>query len=157
MSEVRERLVRRLEAEGDKTVAFFEALPPESWDLTVYSEGACWSVHQILTHLVSAERDIARLVDHIVEGGDGVAEDFDLDEFNEQQVQQLEKMGPDELLHSFRELRAKTLSMVLQLKAGDLAREGRHPFLGVASVADILKLMYRHTQIHQRELRRALA
>jgi hypothetical protein len=39
----------------------------------------------------------------------------------------------------------------------DLAKQGRHPFLGTASLSDMIKLMYMHNQIHIRDIRRMLA
>jgi hypothetical protein len=37
----------------------------------------------------------------------------------------------------------------------DLAKLGRHPFLGITSLEDIIKMVYRHNQIHMREIRRS--
>jgi len=46
--------------------------------------------------------------------------------------------------------------MVSQFDDPDLEKSGRHPWLGMAQVEEIIKLMYRHNQIHQREIREAL-
>jgi hypothetical protein len=122
----------------------------------VYSEGANWTIHQILAHLVSAESGIRRLVQHILEGGGGVPEDFDLAGYNERKVKELEGKNPDELMVMFSDLRRQTIEMVASLQDTDLQREGRHPWLGLTSVGEILKLMYRHNKIHQRDIRRIL-
>lgn len=157
MSEASERLVRRLQDEGEKTLAFFKAIDPQAWQLQVYSEGANWTVYQVLVHFVSAEQQVSLLVRHIADGGPGVPEDFDLDAYNERQVGKREAQGVAELLSEFAELRRQTVEMVSGFTDADLAREGRHPFLGIAPISDIIKLMYRHNQIHQRDLRRALS
>jgi hypothetical protein len=150
------RLVSRLEDEGQKTCVFFRELQPQDWDKQVYSEGARWRVHQVLAHFVEAEASVARLIAHVVSGGPGVPEDFDLNAYNDRKVARLDEQTPADLIDRFAELRALTIAMVGGFGPGDLEKTGRHPFLGVARVADMLKLMYRHNQIHQRDLRRLL-
>jgi hypothetical protein len=46
--------------------------------------------------------------------------------------------------------------MVAEMDNNDLEIQGRHPFLGVAPLSDIIKLIYRHNQIHIREIRKTL-
>jgi len=45
---------------------------------------------------------------------------------------------------------------VQKMQESDLERKGRHPFLGITTLEEMLKLIYRHTMIHQRDIRRAL-
>ena len=61
------------------------------------------------------------------------------------------------LLAQYEELRRSNANLVSRMQPEDLARVGRHPFLGVASLEEIIKLLYRHNQIHQRDIRRALS
>jgi uncharacterized protein (TIGR03083 family) len=150
------RIVSRLEREGERSLAFFRDLQPEDWDQQVYSEGVGWTVRHVLAHFVESETSIARLVAHIVEGGPGVPEEFDLDSYNEREVARMVERTPKELMEAFSAARAKTIAMVRAFPPAHLEKTGRHPFLGIAPVVDILKLMYRHTMIHQRDLRRTL-
>ena len=150
------RIAERLQNEGEKTVSFFEEIPPESWDQQVYSEGENWRVRDLLTHLVQSERGVSRLVTNIVKGGVGVPEDFDLDRYNQRKVKEIQGHSTVDLIRLFAEYRAQTVDMASQLGGEDLGKGGRHPFLGIAEVGDMLKLMYRHTQLHQRDIRRLL-
>ncbi len=156
MSDKAKKLVERLIKEKAKTLAFFNILKPEDWQADVYSEGAEWTTTEVLAHLVSSEDGVARLIAHIVDGGDGVPVDFDLNRYNERKVNDLEADTPDELLHKFAAYRDKTVGQVAAYTDLELRKRGRHPFLGDAEVEDMVKLMYRHALIHQRELRRAL-
>jgi len=151
-----EKILKRLHSEGEKTEQFFQTIPAENWGLTTYTEGEQWNVQHILTHLVQAEGGVARLVQGIVSGGAGVAEDFDLDAYNQRKVDELQTQPVPALIQAFRERRAQTIAMVTAFSDADLQKTGRHPFLGIAPVEDILKLMYRHTQLHQRDIRRLL-
>lgn len=150
------KLAQKLQVEGQKSHAFFQAIPSQDWQTPIYTEGAAWQVHQILAHFASAEASILQLAQEIVAGQDGLPSDFDLDTYNEQQAAVLALMSREELLQLFLQARSATVAFVEGLQAGDLERQGRHPWLGLAKIEDILKLMYRHNQIHQRDIRRAL-
>jgi hypothetical protein len=150
------RLAERLEGEGKKTIDFFRQLSSEDWSRTVYTEGARWTVLEVLTHFVNAEASVYRLVLNIVDGGEGVPDDFDLDRYNERKVAQHQAKEIEALLADFADLRRRTMVLVQGFSAAELEKKGRHPFLGLARVEDIIKLMYRHNQIHQRDIRRQL-
>lgn len=154
MVDTPQRLVERLLDEGEKTCHFFEAIPAVDWDIQVYSDGGQWRIRQILAHFVATEASLQKLVKNILDGGEGAPQDFDLNRFNESRVSRLEGTPPSELLASFYELRQQTVQLVAQIPPEDLLRTGRHPFLGVASLEEIIKLMYRHNQIHQRDIRK---
>ncbi len=137
-------------------VAFFRALTTQQLEQTLYTDGACWSVRQVLAHLVAAELSMTRLVESIVAGGAGSPEDFDLNRYNEHKVAGLEGVPVGQLLEQFAAARQGSAALARRLSPEDLQKTGRHPFLGVAPVSDILKLMYRHNQIHQRDIRNVL-
>ena len=150
------KLVQRLEASAERTQEFFQAIENEQWYLQVYSEGANWTVQHILAHFVVAEASITRLIRYILQGLPGVPEDFDVDSFNEREVSCFSKLPVDMVLERFIERRAETIQMVSQLQDDDLEKQGRHPWFGMASIGDMIKLMYRHNQIHQRDIRRTI-
>ncbi len=156
MADTVEKIIERLQDEGEKTVSFFRALPEDAWSLQVYTDGEQWQVRDLFIHLVQAEHAIARLVETILEGHAGVPENFDLNEYNHRKVHEMENLPLDYLVPLFSERRAKTIAMVRKMDDFDLDLQGRHPFLGIAPISEILKLMYRHTQLHQRDIRKLL-
>lgn len=156
MTDTPQRLVDRLLEEGDKSRQFFEAIPATGWDLQVYSDGGQWRIRQILAHFVAAEASLQKLIKNILDGGEGTPQGFDLNRYNESRVSRLEGSLPSDLLCQFIELRRQTAQMVAQMKPDDLKRSGRHPFLGIASLEEIIKLMYLHNQIHQRDIRKRI-
>lgn len=152
-----EKLAERMLEEGEKTVAFFRPLTSQQIEQTLYTDGACWSVRQVLAHFVAAEISMTRLVEVILAGGPGTPEDFDLNRYNECKVAGMEGASLESLLEQFAAARQASAAMARGLSPEDLQKTGRHPFLGVAPVADILQLMYRHNQIHQRDIRKVMA
>ena len=150
-------LSERMLSEGQKTLEFFRALTPEQWGLTIYTEGSDWAVRDVLAHFVAAESGIARLVENILSGGAGTPEDFNLNAYNERKVAGFKGVSTEELLAQFASLRENSAALARRLSPEDLLKTGRHPWLGVAAIADILKMMYRHNQIHQRDIRRSVS
>ncbi len=156
MTETPERLAERLASESQKTVVFFQALSPAQWDCIVYTAGLVWTARDLLAHFISAERAIGRLVENVCAGGSGAPEGFDIDGFNAADVAKFAGRTSDELLQEFIDSRQATIAMVVQMEPDDLAKNGRHPFLGWVATEDMLKMLYRHDQIHLRDLRRLL-
>ena len=151
-----EKLVEKLISSGRRTRDFFEAIEGDDWYQQVYTEGANWSVHHILAHFVASEASIVRLIKFILQGNPGVPEGFDIDAYNEKEVNCFAKLPNDMVLQRFMERRGETIELVMELTDDDLAVEGRHPWFGITSIEQMIKLMYRHNQIHQRDIRRAL-
>jgi hypothetical protein len=151
-----QRLADKLISGGRKTKDFFENIEGDDWYQQVYSEGGNWAVHQILAHFVASEASIVRLVKYILEGNPGVPENFDIDSYNEREIHCFAKLPNDLILQRFMECRGETIQMVLELSDDDLNTEGRHPWLGIAPVGEMIKLIYRHNQIHQRDIRKTL-
>jgi len=156
MADTSEHLADRLRNEGQKTLEFFGDLTPEQWALTVYTEGTNWGVRQVLAHFVATEVGIALLVKNILAGGPGSPADFNLNEYNERRVAKLTDLSAVELMRQYAENREASAKLVAGMTQADLQRTGQHPFLGVAPLEDIIKMIYRHNQIHQREIRKVL-
>lgn len=154
MTQTCESLFKRLEQDGEKTVAFFNSLSADQWHLPVYNMETEWKVRDVLAHFVSAEASFFELIKDIQAGGSGASEYFDIEAFNQQEVKSLRTATPEHLLVQFQRLRKKTVDLGLGMLPSDLLRVGRHPFLGEASLSDIIKLVYRHNQIHLRDLKR---
>lgn len=157
MPETSQRLTIRLEIEAQKTADFFRSLTDEQMNQTVYSDPSCWTSRQILAHFVSAEKAFSWLIEDVLGGGSGAPEIFDINAFNAEDVAILQENEPAALLLQFEILRRENILRVSQMSLEDLARIGRHPFLGLASLEETIQLLYRHNQIHQRDIRRRLA
>jgi uncharacterized damage-inducible protein DinB len=151
-----QKIADTLEREGQNTLAFFDDLSDEQWAVEVYSDGDRWTVHHLLAHFTEVEGSIPKLINRIVGGDPGVAEDFDIDRWNARYTMEMSAHDRDYLLAEFKSRRAATVAMVRSFSEDDLDASGRHPFLGPAQVKDMLKLMYIHLMQHQRDIRNAL-
>jgi hypothetical protein len=156
MSDRAAKLADRLTKEGEKTKDFFSKISQEILGESLYSEGASWTVNQVIVHLVETEDSLKRLFQFIVEGGEGVPQDFDLNRYNERAVEKLEGLSIEELANMFIERRKIMVEFVQGLSDEDLDKEGFHPFLGQAPVKEMIRLFYLHAQIHMRDIRKFL-
>lgn len=156
MSPRQELIIKRLAEEGQKTAAYFRSLDEDAYTQRVYTTGPNWRVREILAHFVSAEEIFGFYGREILAGGSGAPEDFVLDEFNATQVAGLKDAQPADLIRQFETARAETIALIQSMTDADLEREGRHPWFGKVPLDRMLKLVYRHTMLHERDVRKAL-
>jgi uncharacterized damage-inducible protein DinB len=149
-------LAEKLKTEGEKFIRIFSELTDDQWQAEVYTEGAAWTVRNVLSHFVTSERGLVKLFEQICQGGSGVADDFSIDRFNESQQAKTKDLLAAELLEKYKSTRAETITWVSGLKETDLEIKGRHPFLGETVLREMIKMLYLHNQIHYRDLKKVL-
>jgi hypothetical protein len=159
MPERKDLILKRLTEEGAKTAAFFKGLAASQWGQQVYTTGPEWGAHDLLIHFISAERTLALYYQDMIDGGPGVPRDFDIDAFNAREVAALKAAphSPDSLIAEFERQRAQTTDLVQKMAEADFDRVGYHPWFGDTPLENMLKLVYRHNMIHQRDIEKALA
>ena len=155
MSEITE-LAEKLKSEGDKFVSIFSGLSDAQWSQEVYTEGATWTIRNVLSHFVTSERGLLKLFERIRQGGEGAADDFSIDRYNAAMQERTKGATPQELLEQYKEVRANAIAWVSGLKESELEIPGRHPFLGQTVIRDMIKMLYIHNLDHYRDMRKAL-
>ena len=150
-------LAAKLQIEGEKVHAFFAVLTAEQWAVPVYTEGEGWTPRSILAHLVTAERGFLKLFETVRQGGTGASEDFSIDRFNASQQEKTRGLSPADLLAQYAAVRAEMAAYVATLSDDDLATRGRHPAMGISTLAEMVKMLYLHNNMHLRDIRLALA
>ena len=149
-------LAAKLKSEGQKLTGFFSGLQDSQWSVELYTEGTVWTVRNALAHLATAERAFVKLFDQIRRGGHGVSEDFSIDRYNASQQRKTNDWSPRQLIEQYEAARHDMVTLVSRMSDMDLDREGRHPFMGVTTLREMVKMIYIHNQMHQRDIRRAL-
>jgi len=156
MSEITE-LAEKLRSEGEKFVDIFSGLTDDQWKTSVYTEGELWTIRNVLSHFVTSERGLVKLFEQIRQGGAGAADDFSIDRYNAAQQQKTMNLNPVELLEQYKEVRANSVTWVSGLKDEELEIIGRHPFLEVTTIREMVKMLYVHNQIHYRDLKKVIS
>ena len=150
-----EQILKKMSGEGEKILEFFSGLSDSLWDEQLYTDGAEWTVHEVLAHIVEAEDSLYRLFSNILKGGSGVPQDFDIDRYNAFNVEKLSDKTREELISLFRERRAQMVSFVGGLSPADLEKTGTHPYLGQSALGDMLRVFLLHPNLHIRDIRKA--
>ena len=156
MANRQELILKRLLEEGRKTAAYFRTLGEAEMAQVVYTSGPQWRAHDILAHFVSAEQTLLIYGQQVLAGGSGAPEDFVIDAFNAIEVAGLRGRAAEALVAQFEGARAATAAMVAGMADADFDRIGRHPWFGNVPLEQMLKLVYRHNMLHERDVRRAL-
>ena len=155
MSELNE-LADKLQSEGEKFFALFAGLTDDQWQSEVYTEGETWTIRNVLSHFVTSERGLVRLFERIRLTGEGASDDFSIDRYNASQQERTKDLPPQELLEQYRAIRADSIAWTLSLDEVDLEKQGRHPYLGMTTLREMIKMLYLHNQIHYRDMKKVL-
>ena len=155
MSEIT-NLAEKLKSEGEKFASIFTGLTDEQWTAEVYTEGATWTIRNVLSHFVTSERALIKLFEQIRQGGAGSSEDFSIDRYNAAMQARTKELTPGELLEQYKTIRAESVAWTSGLSEADLEKQGRHPFLGQTTIREMIKMLYIHNLTHYRDMRKAL-
>jgi uncharacterized damage-inducible protein DinB len=155
MSQITE-LAEKLKSEGEKIFTVFNEYKDSQWDKEVYTEGTTWSIRNVLSHLITSERGLIKLFEQIRQGGEGASLEFSIDRYNASMQARSKDLTEAELLKQYQEVRANSIAWVSNLKDEELEIKGRHPFLGVTTIREMIKMLYIHNQTHTRDMKKVL-
>jgi uncharacterized damage-inducible protein DinB len=149
-------LAKKLKSEGEKMVAIFTALTDEQWRAEIYTEGATWTIRNVLAHFVTSERGLLKLFEKIRQGEAGAPDDFSIDRYNAAMQARTQEMTAQELLEQYKAIRAESVAWTSGLSEEDLQKQGRHPFLGLTTIREMIKMLYIHNLNHYRDMKKVL-
>jgi hypothetical protein len=155
MSEPAE-LAEKLKSEGEKIFTIFNGFKDNQWDMEVYTEGTTWTIRNLLSHLVTSERGLIKLFERVRQGGEGASLDFSINRYNASMQARSKDLTEAELLEQYQEVRENSVVWVSNLKDDELEIKGRHPFLGITTIREMIKMLYIHNQTHYRDMKKVL-
>lgn len=126
------------------------------WDESVYSDGAEWTVQQVVTHLMVSDRGQTALLKRIAQGEEGVPADFDLERYNRRSVEKQAATTPAELRAAMVEAAAERAAWLAAQDESVLDKQGRHASLRVLSIEQILNVIAGHDRVHADDIAKAL-
>lgn len=148
----KEKLRQRLIEERAALLAEIEGLTED--EAARIPPGSEWSIKDVLAHLSSAEGAAIDFIRCMVE------EDrprqvppelvFDLDRWNASQVRKRREWSLPRVLDELRTQREALLRSMDELTDEQLSRRGIHAAWGEVSVADQLRILHLHDQMHRK-------
>jgi hypothetical protein len=156
MTDRRTEITDKLEKNLKHSISFFRSLSDDQLGVQIYTDGAKWTVKQVLAHFITIERSMHWLFKNMLSGGSGSPDDFDVDRFNLTQPKKLDGLTVGELIEQFKSVREDTIIIVRGMAEQDLNREGRHPFHGHGKLERFIIWVYEHVCIHEDDIRKVL-
>jgi hypothetical protein len=156
MTDRRDAIAAELERNLDETVSLFRSLSTDELRTQLYSDGAKWTVRQVLAHFVAIEGSMQWLFKNMLSGGPGAPPDFDFERFNRTQTPKFDGLSLDELIERFKAVRQETVRIVREMKEEDLDREGLHAFHGKGRLDRFIRWAYEHVRLHEEDIRKVL-
>ena len=130
------------------------------WGRPAYGHEGDWTVRDLLTHLVTAGSGLLRTAQLIAEGRLEVRPDFDLDRWNQRQVEKQAGRTPAQLLEGLDALQRDVLAYLDTLAGDDgaaiLGRRGQHVLFGEITVGGVLRRISQHEREHAAQVRHTL-
>ncbi len=153
MSEIHEQLRQRL-LQSQQAVLEAVALMDAERIRVLVNPG--WTAQDLLAHLAAAELGHCAVVQRLLLGEDTAIPGFNLDTYNDAEVQARRHLGLDELLAEYKANRAATLDLLASIGDGDWDKAGPHPGGFDTTVAGGFRVIAIHEKRHLRDLQVAL-
>jgi hypothetical protein len=149
---IHDHLIRTREA----TLELIGQMDTADWDRPVQTAEGGWTVKQMLLHLATSESGQIKTAQAIAAGQPTVPDDFDLDRYNQRQLEKNQAKQPPEILFGMAESHQKLLAFLNTVTAEDLDKRGKHARGDVISLEQLFYRIGEHEAEHTAEIRRAL-
>lgn len=156
MSERKQALRKHLVATREALLQVIGQMQPADWDKPVQTVEGGWTVKQMLLHIATSEVGQIRTGQAIAAGQPTVPDDFDLNRYNNRQVEKNQGKQPPEILFGMAESRQKLLAFLDEVPEADLDKRGRHARGDVISLADLFQRVGEHETEHTAQIKAAL-
>jgi uncharacterized damage-inducible protein DinB len=122
------------------------------WEQSIQDEDQQWTVRQIVSHLVDAQRGMTNQISKISAGEDLIPPDFDLNRWNRRAVEKAADKTPQDLVAALEDGRTALKQVLNGLTDDQLDKRGRHSSLQIMSVEEIARLVATHEADHAKTI-----
>jgi hypothetical protein len=144
----------RLEKMRAKLDTILDTVPEHLWDTKLYSDGAQWTLRQLVIHLMISDRGQNSIVKGVVGGKEVIPADYDLERFNKSSVQKQAETSVPDARASLKVTRADLVNWLKDVEDEALDKQGRHATLKVLTVGQMLNVMAMHESAHADDIER---
>src|SRR5437763_6180620 len=150
MSARMDDILKQLDQTRHTLRSVLDHLQIDDWAKTIQDEDQQWTVRQIVSHLVDAQRGMTGQISKISMGEDVIPPDFDLNRWNRRAVEKQADKTPQDLIAALEDGRIALKQVVNGLTDDQLHKRGRHSSLTIMSVEEIVRLIGTHEAAHAR-------
>ena len=131
-------------------------IQPDDWNKIVQSTEGGWTVKQSLLHLAISETGQIKTGKAIAAGQPTVPDDFDLNRYNNRQLEKNKDKQLPEILSGMAESRQQLLAYLDEVTADELDKRGRHGRGDVISLEQLFHRIGEHEAEHTGEIKAAV-
>ena len=150
-------IIAKLNSSRAALLPVLEGLNEAQWETAVQSEGAAWTVSDIVRHLVNAENGMTGLMVQFKQGKDPVPPDFDRDRYNKRAVEKTKDLSREDLLNAMTQNRENLLAVIETLSEEDWHKKGRHASLNIYTIEEICHIIADHETAHLSDIQAAFS
>lgn len=147
-------LIRFLAKARDELISLAVSLTPAELNLATENPG--WTVYDTLAHIASSEAGLLATAKRILSGEGSPRPGFDLDAYNQHQVEKRRGRSVGELLAELESSRKEVLSLLETISDEQLALEGKFSSGLPTNVLGVFRRIGEHEQLHCAQIRRAI-
>jgi uncharacterized protein (TIGR03083 family) len=154
VSDLRAALREDLATAHRELRALLDTVRGDEWDLPTPNEG--WTVKDTLAHLCTGESGNLLIARRVLNGEATPVEGFDLNRWNQRQVEKRRAKTPEELWQELDAARAETLAFLETLTEEHLQLQGYRPTGDATTLEGVIRQIARHERMHTADIRAAL-
>lgn len=155
-SERIQKYIDRLNKSRARLEDLLDRVPADKWEQRIYSDGAQWTLRQLLIHLMIADRGQNTVVKGIAAGKEVIPPDYDLERFNKRSVEKQAEVSVADARAALKISRAELLDWLNTIDDSVLDIQGRHASMQILTIAQILNVMAGHEDVHGNDIERFL-
>lgn len=150
MAAIKEALREEMSAARDELMAAIGSLADEEWDQPTANPE--WTARDILTHLATAEAGNLARMKRILTGDSELPADWDLNRYNNRQVEKRRGMAIGELVAELGQSREAVVTFLDGLSPEQLGIRGWHASRRELTLEEIFVVMANHERGHARDI-----
>lgn len=146
-----ERLENRKQVLAESRAKLMDALERigNRGDEQIYSDGAQWTLRQLVIHLALADKGHNQMIYRYAQGEEFIPEDYDVDRYNQRSVEKSDAMTLEQAIAALNQSRAELLAWFDEQEDDSfLDQSGRHPMMRILSLYQIITVMSQHEVGH---------
>lgn len=146
-----EQLADRLRSVRTSLLKAMEGLSDGDMERQVETDG--WrSIKDVILHLATGERGMLTVARRCLAGEHFSYEGFDLNRWNERQVEKKRGLSVAEALNELQAVRDDSLSTLQELTPEQLQTPAAHPVWGDVTVGQLFRIMSIHDELHRQDI-----
>ena len=149
-----DNLRQRLLGSHHAVLAWAESIDGTTANRLSANEG--WSGKDMLAHLAAAELGHCQVIRQLLVGESTIISDFDLDAFNNTEVEKRRQHSWEAIISEYQANRAATLALLDTIRDSDWGKSGPHPGGFDTTVEGVFRVIVIHEKRHLKELKNAL-